>query len=76
MDGHNGLLLPAGVSHAELATAIISLVGDPHRRRSLGDKARIDVLERFAESRIAAIFLGALPSKLGPVGKTSEASNG
>ena len=76
VDGHNGLLLPASVTHTELATAIISLVGDPQRRRRLGDKARGDVLQRFAESRIAAIFLGALPPQPGPVGKAPEASDG
>lgn len=76
VDGRNGLLLPAGASHNELAAAILCLVSDPQRRRSLGDKARVDVLQRFAESRIAAIFLEALPPRPDPAGQSPEASDG
>lgn len=74
-DGRNGLLLPAGASHDELAAAILSLMDDPQRRRSLGDQARVDVLRRFAESRIAAIFLGALPPPPNPAGQSLEVSD-
>jgi glycosyltransferase involved in cell wall biosynthesis len=46
-DGVTGLLVPPADSKA-LATAIVCLLRDPGLRRSLGDRARREVRERFS----------------------------
>lgn len=51
-DGKTGTLVPAGSSPA-LAEALVSLLRDPERRRSLGRAARESVMERFTWSRTA-----------------------
>lgn len=45
--GETGLLVPVGDSRA-IASALIELLADPERRRSLGQKARARARERFS----------------------------
>ncbi len=49
--GVTGLLTSAGASD-ELLTAIVSLARDPSLRRSLGQSARADVVDRYSGTRL------------------------
>ncbi len=50
-DGRTGVLVPSG-NAAALGDAILALIGDPARRRSLGVAARASVYPAYAMSRL------------------------
>jgi len=51
-NSENGLLVPPGEVHT-LAQALISLVGDEHRRKALGQAARQAVIDQFNWDHVA-----------------------
>ncbi len=57
VDGETGMLVPARDPQA-LAGAIRTLLGDPARRRLMGEAARRDAESRFASDVIADAILG------------------
>ena len=59
VDGETGLLVPPDDSDA-LAQAIVSLLGDPERRRAMGEAARERVLSEFTWRHVAERFLSAI----------------
>ena len=52
-EGETGLLFPVGDDKA-LADRILDLLGDPDRRRRLGDAARASIADRRIEHAVAA----------------------
>jgi len=58
-DGTTGLLVRPE-SAAALADALIALLGDPERRRAMGEAGRARIAERFSIDRIAAEHLALL----------------
>jgi glycosyltransferase involved in cell wall biosynthesis len=57
-DGVSGLLVKPGDAHA-LADALNELLGDPQRRRAMGEAGRVAVAERFSRERHVEAILGA-----------------
>jgi glycosyltransferase involved in cell wall biosynthesis/SAM-dependent methyltransferase len=53
LDGATGVLVPPGDASA-LASAVVSLLRDPARRRAMGDAARARAIERFGDARLLA----------------------
>lgn len=58
VDGESGVFVPVRDS-AALAQAIVSLLGDPHRARALGEGGRRLARERFDEQRVFAHVIDA-----------------
>jgi glycosyltransferase involved in cell wall biosynthesis len=63
VDGKTGVLVPPG-SPPELADALIALLKDDERRRSLGRAARTEIVDRFTWSRAATETIGLYRSTL------------
>lgn len=56
VDGETGILAPPG-DEESLATGVAALLGDPERRRSLGEAARRRVQERYSIEGVAERML-------------------
>jgi glycosyltransferase involved in cell wall biosynthesis len=66
VDGETGLLVPPGNDPAPLAAAIRELLGDPERRRRMGEAGRRRVEERHDVARFRQEHLAFYDSLLAP----------
>jgi glycosyltransferase involved in cell wall biosynthesis len=62
---HDAVGVPPGRPE-QLAAALAGLVGNPERRRRLGENARLTASQRFSQTRLGAQVLEAYTSFLGP----------
>ena len=70
-DGVTGVLVPPESATA-LADALVALLGDPERRRRMGEAGRARVSERFAIAQVAERHLALVRRLAGAGGATTE----
>jgi phosphatidylinositol alpha-1,6-mannosyltransferase len=68
VDGVTGWLIPPEDT-APLAARLAGLLADPAAARRMGEAGRERVLREFTWERVAGLFLDALESKTGPLGR-------
>jgi len=70
----SGLLIPPGYPEA-ISEAVLKLLGNPERRRRMGQAARARVLEHFVDERVLGLAVALYKSLLQPAAQVGMVSS-